>query len=82
MLRPGKQISAADCTETHTDTSQQDVAGLSRSSHDENACSVCSIQFEGYEGAGWLQCVFCLKWVCGNCNGAEYDPTYGCPNCS
>ncbi|KAJ8027225.1 hypothetical protein HOLleu_32307 [Holothuria leucospilota] len=48
---------------------------------DENHCVVCSTGYESYSGPEWLQCVYCLWWVCGRCNGGVYNRSFACPDC-
>ena len=50
-------------------------------SGNQNFSHVFAKFFEGYEGSDWIQCVYCLGWVCGDCNEESTDPLFSCPSC-
>lgn len=49
---------------------------------DDNFCFQCGIDYEGYTGPDWVQCLSCIQWFCGACNHATEDPFYVCFLCN
>ncbi|KAJ8050139.1 Jerky protein-like-like [Holothuria leucospilota] len=91
-FQPGVAITVADCS-PNLDPSkkipdqQPSTSGVCNPSEvvsddDDNKCANCSEEFDTYTGPEWLQCVYCLKWVCGHCNGGFYDPSFCCSVCN
>ena len=83
QVTPGKQITENDIvTAANDSTSVNDAAGPSGiHGSNENNCFFCDTDYISYSGPEWLQCIFCLVWVCGNCNGGMYNDNFGCPGC-
>ena len=50
---------------------------------DDNFCFQCGIDYDGYTGSDWVQCLInCIQWFCGACKYATEDPFYVCFLCN
>lgn len=88
-IAPGMQISVSDVNVNHSvpNTNTDDVnipstSGQISSSDSSNECSECSSSFFTYAGPDWIQCIYCLGWVCGICTEGSTDTQYCCPTCN
>ncbi|XP_071959534.1 jerky protein homolog-like [Antedon mediterranea] len=80
-IRPGVQIQKENCPSTSRVGNEPGTEQTITEVYDENKCATCHIDYDTYSGTEWLQCVYCLKWVCGQCNGGEYKPEFSCDEC-
>ncbi|KAJ8038085.1 hypothetical protein HOLleu_19061 [Holothuria leucospilota] len=80
-INPGGQITSKDLSLPGSDCAGPPGIQQQARSCDDNKCSVCNVLYDNYKGPEWLQCVYCLAWVCGRCTGGVYDGAYSCPDC-
>ena len=76
-IMPGMQITPDDIPSTSGSSGTTEK----EKKKSDDKCSECSVLFEGYLGADWIQCIYCLGWVCGPCNEGSTDIQYCCPSC-
>ncbi|KAJ8048425.1 hypothetical protein HOLleu_00738 [Holothuria leucospilota] len=69
-IMPGMQITPDDIPSTSRTTKKEVITNV------QNA-----VLFDGYLGADWIQCIYCLGWVCGPCNEGSTDIQYCCTSC-
>lgn len=73
-ISPGREIvlEAAD---------EPSCSNAAAESDDESICASCLIPFVESSGPDWIQCQKCGHWICGRCNGGEYNPSFACEQC-
>ena len=85
-VRPGAQLEVPEdvlpttsCIKAKTTRARFEDSMCS--DEDEDKCAGCMVNFIGYCGSEWVQCVACNKLYCGECNDETDDPYFTCMKC-